>query len=91
MFAGTPQVPPQVSQLLRSIQGEMSREELQSALGLQDRKSFRDRYLKPALAEGLIEMTIPKSEGSRLQVRRVASVNCTYQRVLWILQTRCAG
>ena len=72
MFAVTPQVTPQVSQLLRSIQGEMSREELQSALGLQDRKSFRDRYLKPALAEGLIEMTIPGKPNSRLQKYRLA-------------------
>jgi hypothetical protein len=30
-----------------------------SSLALQDRKSFRERYLKPALAEGLIEMTHP--------------------------------
>lgn len=67
----TPQVTPQVGQLLRSIQGEMSREELQGALGLQDRKSFRDRYLKPALVEGLIEMTIPGKPNSRLQKYRL--------------------
>jgi len=67
MFAVTPQV----TQLLRSIQGEMSREELQGALGLQDRKSFRDRYLKPALVEGLIEMTIPGKPNSRLQKYRL--------------------
>ncbi|MDP2992315.1 MAG: Fic family protein [Deltaproteobacteria bacterium] len=49
----------------------LTREELQSALGLQDRKSFRERYLKPALAEGLIEMTIPGKPNSRLQKYRL--------------------
>ena len=63
----TPQVTPQVSCLLKVITGEMSRETLQDPLELQDRKSFRQRYLKPALAEGLIEMTIPDKPNSRLQ------------------------
>jgi hypothetical protein len=45
----------------------MSREELQMALGLKDRKSFRERYLKPALDAGLIEMTIPEKPSSGLQ------------------------
>lgn len=53
------------------IHGEMSREGLQNALELQDRKSFRERYLKPALAEGLIEMTIPDKTNSRLQKYRL--------------------
>jgi hypothetical protein len=51
--------------------GEMSREALQGLLQLQDRKSFRDRYLKPALADGLIEMTIPDKPNSRLQQYRL--------------------
>lgn len=63
----SPQVAPQVGELLAVIQGDMSRETLQSALGLSDRKSFRERYLKPALADGLIEMTIPGKPNSRLQ------------------------
>ncbi|MGC8492717.1 MAG: Fic family protein [Syntrophobacteraceae bacterium] len=67
----SPQVTPQVGELLRAIQGEMGREALQSALGLSDRKSFRERYLKPALAEGLIEMTIPDKPNSRLQKYRL--------------------
>ena len=45
----------------------MSRDELQTVLGLQDRKSFAARYLKPALTAGLIEMTIPEKPNSRLQ------------------------
>jgi Fic family protein len=67
----TPQVTPQVGELLVAIQGEMGREALQSALGLSDRKSFRARYLKPALADGLIEMTIPDRPNSRLQQYRL--------------------
>ena len=39
---------PQVSELLAVIQGEMNRAALQAALGLSDRKSFRERYLQPA-------------------------------------------
>ena len=69
----TPQVTPQVGDLLAAIQGEMGREVLQSALGLSDRKSFRERYLKPALAEGLIEMTIPDKPNSRLQKYRLTN------------------
>jgi len=67
----SPQVTPQVGELLAVIQGEMGRETLQSALGLSDRKSFRERYLKPALADGLIEMTIPDKPNSRLQKYRL--------------------
>jgi len=67
----SPQVTPQVGELLAAIRGEMGREALQSALGLSDRKSFRERYLKPALVNGLIEMTIPDKPNSRLQKYRL--------------------
>lgn len=66
-----PQVTPQVGQLLLVVEGEMSRETLQNLLQLQDRKSFRERYLRPALAGGLIEMTIPDKPNSRLQRYRL--------------------
>jgi Fic family protein len=67
----SPQVTPQVGELLAAIRGEMGREALQAALELSDRKSFRERYLKPALADGLIEMTIPEKPNSRLQKYRL--------------------
>jgi len=67
----SPQVTPQVGELLAAIEGEMGREALQSALGLSDRKSFRERYLKPALDDGLIEMTLPDKPSSRLQKYRL--------------------
>ena len=79
----TPQVTPQVASLLKAIQAEMNREAIQSALGLHDRKSFRERYLKPALAEGLIEMTLPDKPNSRLQKYRL-----TDKGHQWLLQER---
>lgn len=69
-----PQVTPQVERLLETLVGDMSRDQLQKAIGLQDRKSFRELYLAPALAAGLIEMTIPEKPNSRLQKYRLADL-----------------
>lgn len=71
MTDSTPQVAPQVDELLKAIQGQMIREALQTAPGLSDRKSFRERYLKPALTDGLTEMTIPDKPSTRLQKCRL--------------------
>ncbi|MFK0571655.1 Fic family protein [Endozoicomonas sp.] len=68
------QVTPQVEALLKSLHQAgkaLSRNELQTSLSLKDRESFRERYLKPALAAGLIEMTIPDKPNSRLQQYRL--------------------
>lgn len=73
-----PQVSPQVSELLAIVNGDMGREALQSALGLSDRKSFRERYLRPALDDGLIEMTIPDKPNSRLQKYRLTDKGRLY-------------
>nr|MDA3951471.1 hypothetical protein [Spirochaeta sp.] len=67
-----PQVPPQVGELLAVLKEEMSRESLQNVMGLSDRKSFRERYLAPALGGGMIEMTIPDKPNSRLQKYRLS-------------------
>ena len=69
-----PQVTPQVERLLKTLIGDTSRDQLQKAIGLQDRKSFRALYLAPALAAGLIEMTIPEKPNSRLQKYRLADL-----------------
>jgi ATP-dependent DNA helicase RecG len=66
-----PQVTPQVGRLVAVVQGEMSREAMQEAIGIKDRKDFRMRYLRPALAAGLVEMTIPTKPNSRLQKYRL--------------------
>lgn len=81
----TPQVPPQVIpqvtaqvrsllNLLLKRATPLNREEIQQALKLKDRKSFRERYLKPALESGLIEMTIPDKPNSRLQQYRLTEL-----------------
>jgi len=70
----TPQVTPQVEQLLTVLKGTMSREQLQDKLALKDRKSFRKRYLLPALNAKLIEMTIPDKPSSKLQQYRQTSL-----------------
>jgi hypothetical protein len=57
--------------LLEAIGGEVTRKALQGALELQDRKSFRERYLLPDRVEGLIEMTISSEPDSRLQKYRL--------------------
>lgn len=53
--------------MLQKTLRPMSRSELQEALSLKDRESFRERYIKPALEAGVIEMTIPDKPDSRLQ------------------------
>jgi len=75
----TPQVTPQVTQqvtqqvekLLSVCSGAMSRAELQAKLALNDRMSFVDKYLQPAIDEGLIKLTIPEKPSSRLQKYRL--------------------
>lgn len=69
----TQQVNPQVKALLAVLDGEMSRQELMQQLGLKDRNSFSQRYLQPALAAGLVEMTLPSKPNSRLQRYRKRS------------------
>jgi Fic family protein len=82
----TPHVTPQVAELLAVISGAMRRETLQSILGLSDRKSFRRRYLAPALDDGLIEMTLPEKPNSRLQKYRL-----TEKGRQWLVQHREVG
>ncbi|MEX0720604.1 MAG: hypothetical protein WD059_08050 [Balneolaceae bacterium] len=67
----TPQVTPQVEQLLLLLDGEMSRKELQGKSGLSERKSFVQNYMEPAMEGELIEYTIPEKPNSRLQKYRL--------------------
>lgn len=50
------------------------REHLQTLLGLSDKKSFNLRYLKPALAQGLVEMTLPDKPTSKLQQYKLTAL-----------------
>jgi hypothetical protein len=62
-----PQVTPQVIALLEAARQSRSREELQEATGLRDRRHFQRAHLEPLVAAGWVEMTIPAKPRSRLQ------------------------
>ena len=68
-----PQVSPQVERLLAVLEGEMSLRQILHAIGLIDRKSFRQRYLLPALEHGYVEMTLPESPTARNQRYRLTA------------------
>ena len=69
----TPEVTPEVMKLLSVIEGEMRRTEIQAKLRLKDEKHFRQQYQQPAIAQGLLEMTIPAKPNSRLQKYRLTA------------------
>ncbi|OCA56499.1 Fic family protein [Photorhabdus namnaonensis] len=73
ILTSTHQATQQVKQLIMVLEGEMNRGQLQSALGLKDRNSFRQRYLQPALAAGLIEMSHPEKPSSPSQHYRLTA------------------
>src|SRR5574337_389638 len=52
-------------EVVRALPAALSRQELQDALGLKDDEHFRKAYLLPALASGLVEMTLPDKPRSR--------------------------
>jgi len=49
----------------------MGNASLRSKLGLKDRAHLREHYVTPALASGLIAMTVPDKPNSRLQMYRL--------------------
>ena len=59
------------ARLLRALSEEMSAPELLQTLHLKDRKHLREALLRPALREGLIEMTLPDKPRSRRQRYRL--------------------
>ena len=73
----TGQVAPE-TRLLQVLKGEMTRQSLQEALGLKHRDHFNEIYLTPALATGLIEMTIPDKPRSSRQRYRLTPAGSEY-------------
>jgi len=67
------QVNTPVNLLINVLEGEMNRQEIQEKLELSHVEYFRLNYLKPALEQGLIEMTIPDKPNSRLQKYRLSA------------------
>ena len=76
-----PQDTPQVKKLLAVLVGEMNRREILDALELSDRKSMTERYLRPALTAGLIEMTIPDKPNSRNQKYRITAMGKFFMEI----------
>jgi len=67
----TPSYPPPVEKLLVICTKEFGREELQKLLGIKNKEHFLESYLKPAMEQGLLEMTIPDKPNSPLQKYRL--------------------
>jgi ATP-dependent DNA helicase RecG len=67
----TAKVTAEVAALLRVVHGEMSRQELQAAIGLKHAEHFRKDYVLPTIAAGCLEMTLPNQPNSRLQRYRL--------------------
>jgi ATP-dependent DNA helicase RecG len=68
----TGEVAGEVARFLRAlVAGPMTRTGSQKVLGLKGQANFRNRYLKPTLDAGLVEMTIPEKPNSRLQKYRL--------------------
>ncbi len=59
------------AELVFVLRGEMSRRELQEAMGLKNDEHFRKKYLLPALHKELIEQTLPHKPKSPLQRYRL--------------------
>ena len=68
-----PDVTTDVITLLNLVQGEMTRQALQDAMGLKNLAHFRKAYLAPALASGCLEMTLPDKPRSTNQRYRLTT------------------
>lgn len=67
----TSNLPKEIVAVLVHCKGEMSRQELQDAIGLKGRATFQERYLKPTLQYGVIEMKYPDKPRSKNQRYRL--------------------
>ena len=81
----------QVANLIRRPDIERTRVEILDCLGLKDRMNLARKYLRPALADGLIEMTIPdKPKSRKLKYRLTDKCNelkASLGRVEWTIQS----
>ncbi len=67
----TGQVAGQVIDLMKVCEKEQSKKELMNKLGLLGRDNFEKLYLKPAIKNEFLEMTIPEKPKSRMQKYRL--------------------
>lgn len=62
------------------LEGEMSRDDLMTLLELKHRDNFMEKYLKPAIAQGWVERTIPDKPTSSRQKYRVSQAGLKHQK-----------
>jgi ATP-dependent DNA helicase RecG len=70
----TTEVTTEVEKLILVMEGEHSRDELQEKLGLRNNEHFRKHYLKPALTDKVVEMTLPEKPNSPKQRYRLTKL-----------------
>ena len=78
----TPEVTPEVRKMLEILTGIMPRKEIMQALGLRDEKHFREHYLRKAIDDELIEMTIPEKPNSKSQKYRLSDKGLDFVKSL---------
>jgi predicted HTH transcriptional regulator len=76
----TGQVSVEVDRLISVLKGQMTRKELQEVLHLKSRANFEERYLKPAIEEGLVAPTVTNKPKSRLQKYQLTVTGHNYNK-----------
>lgn len=78
----TGEVTGEIRQLVLALTDELTRKQIQGALGLKGADHFRNACLVPAIAAGLVEMTIPEKPRSRLQKYRLTEAGRQLQAMV---------
>ncbi|MBC8184268.1 hypothetical protein H8E88_24500 [candidate division KSB1 bacterium] len=72
----------QVNHLILKCVGEISVNQLMKVLKLKNRDNFRKIYMKPAIENGLIEMTIPDQPKNRNQKYRLTKKGEMFRKTI---------
>ncbi len=72
----------EICNLVSMMEGEMTRTELQGKLALRHKATFLKNYLQPAIAESVIELTIPDKPNSPKQTYRLTEKGLELQMAL---------
>ena len=65
------EVTTEVAKVMKVMDGDLFRQQIQERLGLKNAEYLRKAYLVPAMESGFLEMTIPEKPNSRLQKYRL--------------------
>ena len=71
-----------IRRIVLGVTGQMRSSDIQSALQLKHRESFRDYYLIPSMEEGLVEMTIPDNPNHPNQRYRLTTKGIALKKKL---------